>query len=244
MGEIILRVVEQHVAEPAADDDAEGAIDQQIVDALGARPLGARPSTGRSRRPANQQPSENKPGDIGERIPADGQRPPLHEDRIDCRERAGRGSASARPDALASGSRQGRAAQSWVRHRLDSVRDEPSLWRGEPLVDRSSGFGDRLQRIGQVVDAELPRAARRSRSTARPLRTRPAPRRRRSPVGPAPRTASLRRTGCRRPRRAPSACRADRPARPGSRSPAVRGRAGRRRGRTVRPARAGRSRRA
>src|SRR5262249_4696124 len=32
MGEVILRIVEQHIAEPAADDDAEGAIDEQIVD--------------------------------------------------------------------------------------------------------------------------------------------------------------------------------------------------------------------
>ena len=39
MGEVILRVVEQHIAEPAADDDPKGAINEQIVDAVGARAL-------------------------------------------------------------------------------------------------------------------------------------------------------------------------------------------------------------
>src|ERR1700678_1784322 len=36
MGEIILRIVEQHIAEPAADNDPKGAVDKQVVDTVGA----------------------------------------------------------------------------------------------------------------------------------------------------------------------------------------------------------------
>ena len=33
--------------------------------------------------PANEQPTQDEAGDIGERVPANGQRPPLHENGID-----------------------------------------------------------------------------------------------------------------------------------------------------------------
>ena len=59
--------------------------------------------------PADQQPAEDQPRDIGERVPADGQRPPLHEDGIDRREWQDEGRHRRGPDALASGPRQDRA---------------------------------------------------------------------------------------------------------------------------------------
>ncbi len=112
MGDIILRIVEQHVAEPTSDNDAEGAINEQVVDALRARPLGAVPVAVVRHHAADQEPAENEARDIGERIPADGQRPPLHENGIDRRKGQDKRRHRRAPDATGAAWRQGRATES------------------------------------------------------------------------------------------------------------------------------------
>ena len=100
-------------------------------------------------------------------------------------------------------------------------RSSLSLCARKPLVERPRGVGDRLQRVGQVVDAELSARRRRSRSTVSTESYQagaqtPSVARRPGAQDSIARVEGNRRT----PRRAPSACRADRRARPGPRSPA------------------------
>ena len=82
MGEIIAAVIEQHVAEPAADHHAERAIDQQIVDAVDGRPPQAAPKLVAADDPADQRPPRDQPADIGERVPANRQRTPFDENGV------------------------------------------------------------------------------------------------------------------------------------------------------------------
>ena len=81
--EVIARVVEQHVAEPAADDDAERAIDEQIVDAVGRGALHAAPQRVGGDDAADQPPAGDQPDDIGERVPANRQRTQLKQNGVD-----------------------------------------------------------------------------------------------------------------------------------------------------------------
>ena len=87
MGEIIFRIVEHDVAEPSADDDPEGAVDKQVVDALWTGPLRAVPVAVVGHHAANDPPAENKTGDIGECIPADREGPDGHQHGIEGGER-------------------------------------------------------------------------------------------------------------------------------------------------------------
>ena len=83
MGEIIARIVKQHLAEPSADDDAERAIDEKVLDAFGGGPGAAAPVAIVGDDSADQSPAGNQPDDIGERVPAYGERPEMHEHRVD-----------------------------------------------------------------------------------------------------------------------------------------------------------------
>ena len=136
MGEVILRIVEQHIAEPAADDDAEGAIDQEIVDTLGARALVSAPISVVGDDPANERPTEDEAGDIGERVPADGERTPLHDDGID--RWKGQNKCWHRPhaDALGRGVASSRRAQSGPRAERspDADNDVGNAGIGEILL--------------------------------------------------------------------------------------------------------------
>ena len=85
--EIKARVVNQHVTEPTADDDAERDVNQEIVDRQRRRASLARPP--KRLAPAQNaqiKPAENEAADIGQRIPAQRQRPKIDRDRIDHRE--------------------------------------------------------------------------------------------------------------------------------------------------------------
>ncbi len=106
MGKVILWIVEQNDADPPADDDAKGAIDQEIVDAVGAWALCPIPIPLVGHDPANEQPTQDKAGDIGERVPADRQRTPLHEHRIDRWKRQNKCWHRGHADALGPARRQ------------------------------------------------------------------------------------------------------------------------------------------
>ena len=70
MRQVLGRLVEQHLAQPAADDDAEHAVEQQVVQLLriDAVPgLDARPT------PAEEQEGDEA-GEVHQAVPADGQR--------------------------------------------------------------------------------------------------------------------------------------------------------------------------
>ena len=149
MGEVIARIVEQHVAEPAADDHAEGAIDEKVVDALAARPLGAAPIAFVGHDPADERPAEHQARDIGERVPADGQRPPLHENGIDRRKGQDKRRHRRAPDATGLEPRQGRHGR-FIRllerrFRLFKTEAARELVRREAVIDRTRRRRDRLQ---------------------------------------------------------------------------------------------------
>src|SRR6185437_9067025 len=78
MREIEIRLVEEDVAEPAAEHDADRRPGEEIVDIEGF---------GRDRRPPREAqapaPAEDEPGDIGERLPADREGPQMHQHRVD-----------------------------------------------------------------------------------------------------------------------------------------------------------------
>src|SRR5260370_32750302 len=65
VGEIILRIVEQYVAESSPANDAEGAIDQKIVDAFCGRPGRAAPVSVIRHYAPDQRPTEDEAGNIG-----------------------------------------------------------------------------------------------------------------------------------------------------------------------------------
>src|SRR5215469_6038807 len=65
VSEVISRVVEQHVADAAAEDDAERRPDEKIVDILGAHEVWRPPDEGQA-----VAPTDHQPDDIGKRVPA------------------------------------------------------------------------------------------------------------------------------------------------------------------------------
>ena len=69
------RVVEQHIADAAAEDDAERHPEDEVVDVLERHRRPCRPTAASSRISARSiEPAEQDAADIGERIPADGER--------------------------------------------------------------------------------------------------------------------------------------------------------------------------
>ena len=86
-GEIGVEIVEQHVADAAAEDDAERHPDDQIVDVGRARLPEAGPVFGRRGEAPGKPPAADEAGDIGERVPADRQRADGDGDRVDRRKR-------------------------------------------------------------------------------------------------------------------------------------------------------------
>src|ERR1700722_3252670 len=87
---IIGGVVKQHVAQAPAYDDAERAIDQEIVDAGRAWARGPPPQGIGDEDAPNQNPAEKEARDIRQPIPTNGERTQLNEDRIDRRKGQGK----------------------------------------------------------------------------------------------------------------------------------------------------------
>jgi hypothetical protein len=79
MRQVVARLVEQHLAQPAAEDHAEHAIEQQVVDILRVH------AVPRLRlRAALAQPEKGKKaGEIHQPVPAHGQRADGNGDRIE-----------------------------------------------------------------------------------------------------------------------------------------------------------------
>ena len=145
MGEIISRIVDEHIAQPPAYDDAESTIDQKVVDALGAGPFRPSPVAIARDDAADEEPAKDEPSDIGERISSDGQRPPLHENGID--RRKGQNKSRHRRDRDAPGPAR----------RQDSAAESPQLTRvTEFAALRLSACAPRG---GRKSDGPLPRSA-------------------------------------------------------------------------------------
>ena len=84
MRDEVLRVVEQHVADAAAEDDAERDPHDEVVEVERPSSAPGRPSS-RSLRMmrARIEPAEQDAGDIGERVPADRERADGDQHRIE-----------------------------------------------------------------------------------------------------------------------------------------------------------------
>ncbi len=80
-GDIVAGAVEQHIAQPPPEDDAERRPGDVVVHLLGRRD---------PRRPLHKAtrdaPADHDAGDVGQRIPADGDRTDLDQHRVDHRE--------------------------------------------------------------------------------------------------------------------------------------------------------------
>ncbi len=77
VGEIIIRLVKQDIAETSAENHAERCPDQEIIGLLRRHPR-----SGVARKIHHQAPADDQAGDIGKGIPADGERPDLYKDRV------------------------------------------------------------------------------------------------------------------------------------------------------------------
>ena len=86
IGEVVARLIEQHVAKPAAHDDAEGAPHHQVVGVALGQPVDAR-----SREIADVLPAEQQADHIGERVPTYGDGADLDRHRVDGGEGEGKG---------------------------------------------------------------------------------------------------------------------------------------------------------
>ena len=99
---VIDGAVEEHVAQPAADDDAEGDPQDQVVDLRRRdRRRPARPELRVADQADGVAPAQQDAGDIGQGVPADRERPDLDQDGVEIRE----GHGSAELQALALGAR-------------------------------------------------------------------------------------------------------------------------------------------
>ena len=80
-------LVEEDVAEAAAEDDAEDHPGEEVVGLLRAHGRGAAPERRAAAEEGDVAPAEEQPGDVGERVPADGEleaaEAEREEDRVD-----------------------------------------------------------------------------------------------------------------------------------------------------------------
>src|SRR3546814_12221312 len=72
------QVLEQDEAGPAAGDDADGGVQHEVVDRLRREEHGPA-----ARQPQAVAPADHDPGDVGQRIPADGERADGDRHRVD-----------------------------------------------------------------------------------------------------------------------------------------------------------------
>ena len=85
MGQVDAGLIEQHVAEAAAQHDAEGGPGQEVVHLQRRGDGGPEPDEA-----PHQAPADHQAGDIGEGIPADRQRAELDDDRVELRKQQDR----------------------------------------------------------------------------------------------------------------------------------------------------------
>ena len=154
VAEIEVRPVEQDVADPPAEHDAERDVDQKVVELLRRhRPAGA------LHQPAQILPAEHQAEDVGERIPADRERPELDQDRIDRREGDGEKGHRARSwpgmASLIGPGRAPRKARGEVPETIDT-KPAPSwhhleshAWNGRNGATRTAGGLTRDRSHGQ-----------------------------------------------------------------------------------------------
>src|SRR3546814_8603684 len=83
IGKVPVEVVEEDVAQPAAQDDAEGRPQNEVAQVLDRH--GGRPPPAEM---CHIPPTEQNASDVGERVPANRQRSDLNGDRIDVRKRS------------------------------------------------------------------------------------------------------------------------------------------------------------
>ena len=81
MGEVVVRLVEEHVAQPAAEDHAEHAVDQDVVHV--ARRHAVAQALAHAQLAEGDHEYERE--DIHEPVPANGERAPAEEDGIELR---------------------------------------------------------------------------------------------------------------------------------------------------------------
>jgi hypothetical protein len=77
MEQVVAGPVEQHVAKPATEDDAQGHPGHVVIHLLGG--AGARPGL---YQPARDAPAQHDAGDIGQGVPADGEGTDLQRDGV------------------------------------------------------------------------------------------------------------------------------------------------------------------
>ena len=85
IGEVEGGVVEQHIAKAPARHDAQRRIDQQIVEAEGVRAWDRAPEAVVAHQFARIGPAQQQARDIGQRIPANRQRPEAERHGVDLR---------------------------------------------------------------------------------------------------------------------------------------------------------------
>ena len=84
VGEVDRQIVEQHIADASAGDDADRRPDDEIVDVGGLhRRAGRAPQALIGDQPLGVPPADEDADDIGQRIPADGEGADLDQHRID-----------------------------------------------------------------------------------------------------------------------------------------------------------------
>ena len=148
-------VVEEDIAEPSPDDDPKSAIDEQVVDTCRARAVAAIPIRVVRDDAADDEPAEDQTRDIGERVPADGQGPPLHQDGIDGRKRQDERRHTRAPDAPGSWRGQGRARRPQRTARLSGVFSTAGLEVTGLNRASDDGVGAAPCAVGDVFDADL-----------------------------------------------------------------------------------------
>jgi hypothetical protein len=79
-------VVEHHVAQPAAEDDAERHPEDKVVVIRDGQRRPSAPQRLRAQDGARIEPAAENSHDIGERVPADGKRPDAQKHRVEARE--------------------------------------------------------------------------------------------------------------------------------------------------------------
>jgi hypothetical protein len=89
MREIKTRIVENHIADPAAENDAHRRIDKKIVDVQRSERRRTTPEGFSRNQGPRIGPAEEKPRDIGQGIPANRQGSDVDQHRIDARKGKG-----------------------------------------------------------------------------------------------------------------------------------------------------------
>ena len=84
--EEVCGLVQQHVPQASADHDSDSHPEEQVIgECCGKGRLAVTPEAAVRDQPFHVQPAEQQPGDVGQAVPFDGQRPDLQRHRVDGR---------------------------------------------------------------------------------------------------------------------------------------------------------------